>query len=117
MWAGGSLEWNTATPLRIGTTVTELTRVAAVEHKKDMIFVHQEKRYYPEGASLPEKRGADSADCDRGWGVKERRIHVFRTDEAVKAGLVAAAGKMNGACEDSQCSRCLLLFDSSGVGR
>ena len=92
MWAGGSFEWNPANPLQVDTTVTEVTRVAAVEHKKNMIFVHQDKMYYPEGAEiLRQGRESASTDDDRSWGVKERRIHVFRTDEAVRAGILAAA--------------------------
>jgi hydroxyacyl-ACP dehydratase HTD2-like protein with hotdog domain len=105
MWAGGSFEWNATSALQIGTTVTEVTRVAAIERKKNMIFVHQEKKYYPEGATVWDEPDTDGAEGDDAWGVRERRIHVFRTDEDVKAGLSAAAGAVQGTWNEASFRR------------
>lgn len=80
MWAGGTFTWNDNPDSRliIGNEVTESTRVAKVEFKKDMLFVYQEKRYYP-GRRQESKEETDD------WAVKEMRTHVFRKDVNVKS--------------------------------
>jgi hydroxyacyl-ACP dehydratase HTD2-like protein with hotdog domain len=66
MWAGGSFEWDHSSPLTLGTTITQHSRIAKAERKKDMLFVHQERLFY-------------AADNEK-WGVKEIRTHVFRQE-------------------------------------
>lgn len=79
MWAGGSFEWNPDVQLKIGEHVTESTRVGKVDFKSGMLFVQQEKTFFP----------GDNPEGD--WAVKEIRNHVFRkivtnTSKAAAAG-------------------------------
>lgn len=87
MWAGGSFTWHEDPSRRliIGERVTESTRVARVEYKKYMVFVHQEKKFYPGSGGVADN-GADSS-----WAVKEIRTHVFRKDLTVQAGAKGAS--------------------------
>ena len=70
MWAGGSMIWNDKVPsLKIGETVTQAVRIADVEYKKGMVFVHQQ-------------RDIHTTEVEEGrWAVRETRTHVFRPDE------------------------------------
>jgi hypothetical protein len=74
MWAGGSFHFNRSKQLTIGSIVTESTHVPKVEIKKDMLFVHQEKKLY----------GGQGEFAPDDWAVKEIRTHVFRTNVEVK---------------------------------
>jgi len=56
--------------LRIGNKVTEERGIDKIEYKAkgDMIFIHQQRTIW----------NKELEDQDDNWGVKERRIHVFR---------------------------------------
>ncbi|KGB80301.1 hypothetical protein I307_05788 [Cryptococcus deuterogattii 99/473] len=69
MWAGGSMIWSETNSLQVGSPVTQALNIPRVEHKKGMIFVHQQRVLYP---GIQETASAD------GWALKETRIHVFR---------------------------------------
>ncbi|KAL1914297.1 uncharacterized protein VTP21DRAFT_9035 [Calcarisporiella thermophila] len=75
MWAGGSVEFNTQNPLRVGDELTQKTQCTDVELKKgggnkEMCFVWLEK-------VLENKQG---------WSVRDRRCFVYlpRADENKK---------------------------------
>lgn len=61
--------WSETNSLRVGSPVTQALSIPRVEHKKGMIFVHQQRVLYP---GIQETASAD------GWAQKETRIHVFR---------------------------------------
>ena len=79
MWAGGSQSWNNATPpLRVGDRIVQATKVAKVEYKKGMVFVHQQKELF-----LRQDGDEDINDVGKAqWAIRELRTHVFRPDEA-----------------------------------
>ena len=62
MWAGGRLKWDTHSPLRIGQTVTEHTKVVKAEpktnkHGGEMILAGVEKQYETQdGVVLTDQR-------------------------------------------------------------
>ena len=77
MWAGGAFEWSPEIRLKVGETVTEMSRISDVQYKNNMLFVYQEKTLYPGKLVQPPATGA--------WSVKEQRIHVFLTNDMVKS--------------------------------
>ncbi|OXG87317.1 hypothetical protein C348_00912 [Cryptococcus neoformans Gb118] len=69
MWAGGSMVWSETSSLQVGSPVTQALSIPRVEHKKGMVFVHQQRVLYP---------GIQETASTDGWALKETRIHVFR---------------------------------------
>lgn len=74
--------WSETNSLQVGSPVTQALNIPRVEHKKGMIFVHQQRVLYP---GIQETASAD------GWALKETRIHVFRA--AQQAVNPVASGK------------------------
>lgn len=68
------MHWNEKVPaLKIGEKVVQATKMARVEYKKGMVFIHQQRHLYS---------GMDGGAMKEGkWAVKEVRTHVFRQDE------------------------------------
>lgn len=62
MWAGGYVEWNPKSTIKIGDEVEQQVRVARAEEKAGMMFVYQAREVAPKGQE---------------WAVKEERTHVF----------------------------------------
>ncbi len=106
MWASGTFTWPSLTlsptesrerptPLLLGHTLVERTRVINAELKKDMVFVHQERTVLQLRDVPP--LGSDGAEGAKAGGnagardelQREIRVHVFR--RAVPEGQAAVA--------------------------
>lgn len=96
MWAGGFMEWNPKSQIKLGDEVEQAVRVARAEEKAGMMFVYQARELAPKGGE---------------WAVREERTHVFFPPKQEEAkGGAKPGGKKKPAGESpadiAGCRRC-----------
>lgn len=81
--------WSETSSLQVGSPVTQALSIPRVEHKKGMVFVHQQRVLYP---------GIQETASTDGWALKETRIHVFRPAQQA---VTPAASGMSSSRQDA----------------
>lgn len=86
MWAGGFMEWNPKSQIKLGDEVEQAVKVARAEEKAGMMFVYQARELAPKGGD---------------WAVREERTHVFfppKQEEAKGGAKPGGKKKPAGEC-------------------